>query len=249
MRITDARSGDGRADSHRKAKELARIEVVEESSIRDHSRTLRLLRLLRDDFSRSGGAVDAPDAAVASRLVVEARRREVEIPRAVGIDLGEQPGCGSRCLRDRDDVVPGASVHAFAHRGAAPPRWALAATAARHSRLHGARRHASASVECADFQVLAALAVSGAGVALVPSFLVAAEVTHGRLVRVVPGTTLLGAPLMLVSRPQGAALARGRAIPSARRRRSAERAVGIRSGDGIDRRDLAARVDDERPHA
>lgn len=57
------------------------------------------------------------------------------------------------------------------------------------------------SVECADFGLLAELARGGGGVALLPTFLAARDVASGALVRVLPGLTLGGAPLYLVSRP------------------------------------------------
>jgi len=56
------------------------------------------------------------------------------------------------------------------------------------------------SVSCADFQVLSALALASAGVALLPTFLVGAEVAAGLLVRVMPAVALGGAPLMLLTR-------------------------------------------------
>ena len=59
------------------------------------------------------------------------------------------------------------------------------------------------SVSCSDFSVLATLCLASAGVALLPTFLVGAEVAAGLLVRVMPAVTLGGAPLMLISRPPG----------------------------------------------
>lgn len=57
------------------------------------------------------------------------------------------------------------------------------------------------TVACSDFQVLAELAKGGAGIALLPTFLAAAELRQGQLVRVIPSFQLKNAPLYLVSRP------------------------------------------------
>lgn len=69
----------------------------------------------------------------------------------------------------------------------------------RRSFAFGGSATAEPTIRCDDFSVLAALAVSGSGVALLPTFLVAREVSEGSLVRVLPGLSLGGAPLFLVS--------------------------------------------------
>lgn len=57
------------------------------------------------------------------------------------------------------------------------------------------------AVQCADFGLLAELARSGAGIAVLPKFLAARDLATGALVRVLPRVSLGGAPLYLVSRP------------------------------------------------
>jgi DNA-binding transcriptional LysR family regulator len=57
-----------------------------------------------------------------------------------------------------------------------------------------------AQIECDDFGLLAATARAGGGVALLPTFVAAADVAAGALVRVLPGLAFAGAPLYLVSR-------------------------------------------------
>jgi DNA-binding transcriptional LysR family regulator len=56
-------------------------------------------------------------------------------------------------------------------------------------------------VSCSDFSLLAEVARAGGGVALLPTYLAARHVAMGALVRVLPGVSLGGAPLFLVSRP------------------------------------------------
>ena len=58
-----------------------------------------------------------------------------------------------------------------------------------------------AVVDCADFGLLAELARAGGGIALLPDFLAARDVSAGALVRVLPDFSLAQAPLYLVSRP------------------------------------------------
>ncbi len=58
------------------------------------------------------------------------------------------------------------------------------------------------AVACADFGLLAEVARAGGGVALLPTFLAARDVSTGALVRVLPEVALAGAPLYLVSRPE-----------------------------------------------
>ena len=57
------------------------------------------------------------------------------------------------------------------------------------------------AIACNDFGLLAELARAGAGVALLPTFLVIKDVATGALQRVLPDFALGGAPLFLVSRP------------------------------------------------
>jgi DNA-binding transcriptional LysR family regulator len=57
------------------------------------------------------------------------------------------------------------------------------------------------AVQCADFGLLAEVARAGGGVALLPTFLTERDVANGTLVRVLPGFSLGGAPLYVVSRP------------------------------------------------
>jgi DNA-binding transcriptional LysR family regulator len=58
------------------------------------------------------------------------------------------------------------------------------------------------AVDCDDFGALLELARSGAGVAVLPLYLAAREVSSGTLVRVVPELALSGAPLFVVTRPE-----------------------------------------------
>ncbi len=55
------------------------------------------------------------------------------------------------------------------------------------------------AVACADFSVLAAIARTGGGIALLPTLLAARDVQAGALVRVLPAVSLQEAPLFLVS--------------------------------------------------
>jgi DNA-binding transcriptional LysR family regulator len=59
----------------------------------------------------------------------------------------------------------------------------------------------AAAVQCGDFTMLAELAVLGAGVAVLPTFLAGRFVAQGALVRVLPQVSFADAPLYLVSRP------------------------------------------------
>lgn len=58
------------------------------------------------------------------------------------------------------------------------------------------------TVDCDDFGALLELARASAGVAVLPLFLAARDVEQGALVRVLPETTLPGAPLYLVTTPE-----------------------------------------------
>lgn len=58
------------------------------------------------------------------------------------------------------------------------------------------------TIDCDDFATLLALAKAGAGVAVLPLHLAAAELGDGALVRVLPQLTLPGAPLRLVTAPE-----------------------------------------------
>jgi len=58
------------------------------------------------------------------------------------------------------------------------------------------------AIDCDDFAVLRELARTGAGVAVLPLHVAAADVAEGALVRVVGGVTLRGAPLFVVTRPE-----------------------------------------------
>lgn len=60
---------------------------------------------------------------------------------------------------------------------------------------------AAADIQCADFSLLAELARLGGGIALLPTFVAANDVTARSLVRVLPKWTVGGAPQYLVSRP------------------------------------------------
>ncbi len=62
------------------------------------------------------------------------------------------------------------------------------------------RAPSPAAVDCSDFALLAAVARAGGGVALLPTFLAREDVDSGKLVRVLPRTSLGSAPLFLVSR-------------------------------------------------
>lgn len=59
----------------------------------------------------------------------------------------------------------------------------------------------AASVQCADFGLLAELARAGGGIALLPTFVAQRDLTTRTLVRVLPEVSLGGAPVYLVSRP------------------------------------------------
>jgi DNA-binding transcriptional LysR family regulator len=58
------------------------------------------------------------------------------------------------------------------------------------------------AIGCADFGFLASAARAGGGVALLPTFVAAADVVAGALVRVLPEVRRGGAPLYLVWRPE-----------------------------------------------
>lgn len=70
----------------------------------------------------------------------------------------------------------------------------------------------TAAISCGDFDVLAALARAGAGIAVLPTLVAADDLASGRLVRVLPRLALGAARLYLVSRPERPAPARVAAL-------------------------------------
>ncbi len=70
------------------------------------------------------------------------------------------------------------------------------------------------AVACTDFLLLAEMARSGGGVALLPTFLAARDEVAGALVRVLPAVTLRQAPLYLVSHQTRAVAPRVAALRS-----------------------------------
>lgn len=134
------------------------------------------------------------------------------VPFTRGIDLAlrvGRPGAGSLVARKLRNLEAGffAAPSYLAARGAPHQVPDLAAHDGLWPMVRGTRSFAPGApppppaIACADFGALAALAVHGAGVALVPIFVAAPHVARGELVRVVPGFAVGGAPLYLVSGP------------------------------------------------
>lgn len=71
----------------------------------------------------------------------------------------------------------------------------------RGQRSFSSSGHRPGAITCDDFSMLSELAVLGAGVAVLPSFVAERPVADGALVRVLPDVVLENAPLVLVSRP------------------------------------------------
>lgn len=142
--------------------------------------------------------------ALASDLV-DMMRDEVDLALRVG-----RPGGGSLVARRLGELSSGFfAAPSYLKRRGVPTR---PAQLAEHEGLwptpsRGQRSFASSAapptpaVECADFGLLAELARAGGGVALLPTFLAARDVSSGALVRVLPEVSLRDAPLYLVSRP------------------------------------------------
>jgi DNA-binding transcriptional LysR family regulator len=136
---------------------------------------------------------------------------------AAGVDLAlrvGRPGPGSHVARKLGEVEAGfyAAPEYLARRGT--PR--VQADLAGHDGLwpvppRGQRTFGDGgkdkappapAIACADFGFLLSAARAGAGVALLPTFLVASDVAAGRLARVLPEVRRGGAPLYLVWRPE-----------------------------------------------
>lgn len=137
--------------------------------------------------------------------VVDLMREGVDLALRVG-----RPGPGSAIARKVGELQAGfyASPEYLARRGVPESLEALAGhdglwpSPPRGQKAFGVGAPPpSASVRCGDFGFLLELAKAGGGVALLPAFLAAREVAAGALARVLPATSLGGAPLYLVSRP------------------------------------------------
>jgi DNA-binding transcriptional LysR family regulator len=130
-----------------------------------------------------------------------------------GVDLAlrvGRPGGGALVARKLTDLTAGFfAAPSYLRRRAAPAR---TEQLAEHECLwptppRGQRSFAPGlappppSIDCADFGLLAEVARSGGGIALLPTFLAARDVAAGALVRLLPDISLMNAPLYLVSRP------------------------------------------------
>ncbi len=82
----------------------------------------------------------------------------------------------------------------------------------RGQRSFATAAHRAGAVTCDDFSMLSELAVLGAGIAVLPSFVAERRVSEGALVRVLPEVVLENAPLFLVSRPVSPVPARVKAL-------------------------------------
>lgn len=148
------------------------------------------------------------------RVRVELGHEVVDLA-AAGVDLAlrvGRPGPGSHLARKLGEVEAGfyAAPEYLARRGT--PR--TQADLGRHEGLwpvppRGQRSFAgpggappAPAIGSADFGFLAAVARAGGGVALLPTFLAAADMAAGRLQRVLPEVRRAGAPLYLVWRPE-----------------------------------------------
>ena len=140
-----------------------------------------------------------------------------------GIDLAlrlGRPGAGSLVARRLRALAAGffASPAYLAQRGAPAAAAELAAHEVMWPVVRGVRsfappgRPGTPSIACGDFATLAELAIAGAGIALLPTFVAARAVGRGELVRVLPGYALASAPLYLVSAPVAQLPARVRAL-------------------------------------